>query len=106
LRGCLLLLLNQLGVLLHGVLFQILQVLLYVDRLPVQLVEDLNKLVVGLRELGINLSDQGFVSAELLLNKQDELVEVWFVHDEPQDDGLVDVDRGEFVAVALIDHLG
>jgi hypothetical protein len=55
--GCLLLLLNQLGVLLHGVLFQILQVLLYVDRLPVQLVEDLNKLVVGLRELGINLSD-------------------------------------------------
>jgi len=39
------------------VLFQIFQVLLYVDWLLVQLVKDLHELVIGLRKLGISLAD-------------------------------------------------
>ena len=49
----LLLFFNQLCILLHRMLFQILKVLLYVDWLLVQLVEDFYELVVSLRKLGI-----------------------------------------------------
>jgi hypothetical protein len=87
-----LLFLYQLSVFLHRVLFQIFQVLLYVDWLLVQLVEDLHELVIGLRKLGISLADQRFVGTELLLDKQNKLVEVWFIHDESQNHCFVDVD--------------
>ncbi len=84
---------------------QILQVLFDVDWLPVKLVEDLDELVVGLGELSITLANQVLVGVELLLYKQNQLVEVGLVHYETQDDGLVDVVGGKFVAVALVDHL-
>ena len=85
---------------------QIFQVLLDVDWLLVKLIEDLDELVVGLRELRITLADLSLVSTVLLLYKQNQLVEVGLVHNQAQDDGLVDVVRGKFVAVALVDHLG
>ena len=85
---------------------QIFQVLLDVDWLLVKLIEDLDELVVGLRELRITLADLSLVSTVLLLDKQNQLVEVGLVHNQAQDDGLVDVVRGKFVAVALVDHLG
>ena len=85
---------------------QIFQVLLDVDWLLVKLIEDLDELVVGLRELRITLADLSLVSTVLLLNKQNQLVEVRLIHNQAQNDGLVDVVRGKFVAVALVDHLG
>ena len=85
---------------------QIFQVLLDVDWLLVKLIEDLDELVVGLRELRITLADLSLVSTILLLYEQNQLVEVWLVHNQAQNDGLVDVVRGKFVAVALVDHLG
>ena len=85
---------------------QIFQVLLNVDWLLVKLIEDLDELVVGLRELRITLADLSLVSTVLLLYEQNQLVEVGLVHNQAQDDGLVDVVRGKFVAVALVDHLG
>ena len=85
---------------------QIFQVLLDVDWLLVKLIKDLDELVVGLRELRITLADLSLVSTVLLLDKQNQLVEVGLVHNQAQDDGLVDVVRGKFVAVALVDHLG
>ena len=85
---------------------QIFQVLLDVDWLLVKLIEDLDELVVGLRELRITLADLSLVSTILLLYEQNQLVEVGLVHNQAQDDGLVDVVRGKFVAVALVDHLG
>lgn len=85
---------------------QIFQVLLDVDWLLVKLIEDLDELVVGLRELRITLADLSLVSTVLLLYEQNQLVEVGLVHNQAQDDGLVDVVRGKFVAVALVDHLG
>lgn len=85
---------------------QIFQVLLDVDWLLVKLIEDLDELVVGLRELRITLADLSLVSTVLLLDKQNQLVEVGLVHNQAQNDGLVDVVRGKFVAVALVDHLG
>ena len=106
LSRCFFLLLDQLGVLLHRVFLQIFQVLLDVDWLLVKLIEDLDELVVGLRELRITLADLSLVSTVLLLYEQNQLVEVGLVHNQAQDDGLVDVVRGKFVAVALVDHLG
>ena len=85
---------------------QIFQVLLDVYWLFVKLIEDLDELVVGLRELRITLADLSLVSTVLLLYEQNQLVEVGLVHNQAQDDGLVDVVRGKFVAVALVDHLG
>ena len=85
---------------------QIFQVLLDVDWLLVKLIEDLDELVVGLRELRITLADLSLVSTVLLLYKQNQLVEVGLIHNQAQNDGLVDVVRGKFVAVALVDHLG
>ena len=85
---------------------QIFQVLLDVDWLLVKLIEDLDELVLGLRELRITLADLSLVSTVLLLYEQNQLVEVGLVHNQAQDDGLVDVVRGKFVAVALVDHLG
>ena len=85
---------------------QIFQVLLDVYWLFVKLIEDLDELVVGLRELRITLADLSLVSTVLLLYEQNQLVEVGLVHNQAQNDGLVDVVRGKFVAVALVDHLG
>lgn len=85
---------------------QIFQILLDVDWLLVKLIEDLDELVVGLRELRITLADLSLVSTVLLLYKQNQLVEVGLIHNQAQNDGLVDVVRGKFVAVALVDHLG
>lgn len=85
---------------------QIFQVLLDVDWLLVKLIEDLDELVIGLRELRITLADLSLVSTVLLLYKENQLVEVGLVHNQAQNDGLVDVVGGKFVAVALVDHLG
>ena len=85
---------------------QIFQVLLNVNWLLVKLIEDLDELVVGLRELRITLADLSLVSTVLLLYEQNQLVEVGLVHNQAQNDGLVDIVRGKFVAVALVDHWG
>ena len=84
---------------------QILQVLVDVDGLSVQIRNDALYRREGLTELGGLGSHLRLV---LLVGVRDVLKEVTkflVIKDQPQYDGFVDIDRGELVTLALVDHL-
>jgi len=99
------LVLDKLLIFLNRVFAQIFKVLVDIDRLSVQLRNYFLQKVKSFSKLGVLLPDLLLELTVLISNVLNKLAKLLIVEDHPQDDGFVDIDRGKFVRVALIDNL-